>query len=168
MKPSLGPLINPARPDYMIVGVFSESLGPIMARALKCLGLKRAWVVHGCVGLDEISPEGHTKVWKIDDKEPQIHESILSPKEFGLPEHPLSSVRGGNAKENAALMRELLNGRLSGPILDFVLMNAGALIHVAGRASSLKEGVEVAKRSIESGQALKALEAFVQITEKGV
>jgi len=92
-------------------------------------------------------------------------EQVLHPRDFGLPTHALSEVCGGDATENAQIMKRLLSNHLDGPIRDFVLLNAGALLHVAGKASGWKEGVELAKKAIADGTALHALESFAKLTE---
>ncbi|KAI8617426.1 glycosyl transferase family, a/b domain-containing protein [Chytriomyces sp. MP71] len=158
---TLGPLTNPAMPDRMIVGVFSKAIGHIIAEALQLSGVKRAWVVHGGIGLDEIAPIGDTFVWSLEND--TITESTIHPRDFGLQEHPLESVRGGNAAYNSGTMLQLLSGELPDrhPVLDFVLLNSGALLYVSGRATSLKEGVELARNSIRSGGARTELEKYV-------
>ncbi|KAJ8324706.1 anthranilate phosphoribosyltransferase [Batrachochytrium dendrobatidis] len=159
----LGPLTNPARPSKMVVGVFSKDIGRIMAEALHLSGVREGWVVHGLVGLDEISPEGSTLVWAFDSMG-TITERTISPADFGLAEHPLRDVVGGEANENAATMSALLDNALTGPIVDFVLMNAAALLYVAGAASNLKEGVALARQSISSGTAKQQLHQFATKT----
>ncbi|KAI8918703.1 glycosyl transferase family, a/b domain-containing protein [Entophlyctis helioformis] len=161
----LGPMINPARPSRMIVGVFSRDVGRIMAEALHLSGVQHGWVVHGCVGLDEISPEGETLVWEFGPSG-VVSERTISPADFGLDAHPLKDVVGGDATENAATMRSLLDGSLTGPILDFVLLNAGALLHVAGVAADLKTGVALARESIASGSAKRQLALFAEATQQ--
>nr|KAJ3420635.1 anthranilate phosphoribosyltransferase [Polyrhizophydium stewartii] len=162
----LGPMTNPAHPTRMVVGVFSRDLGHAMAEALHLSGVKSGWVVHGCVGLDEISPEGNTLVWQFDESG-NITERTISPSaDFGLPEHPLRDVVGGDAVENASTMRQLLSGELSGPILDFVLLNAAALLHVSGLAADLPAGVALARQSIASGAAKKQLELFSHASQR--
>ena len=157
----LGPLTNPVRPKRMVVGVFSKEAGPIMAQSLYLSGVERAWVVHGALGLDEISPQGKTYLWDLTP-DGTIIEKTISPADFGLPEHPLESVRGGDAPFNAGLMRQLLDATLEGPILDFVLLNASALLFVAGKAATLQEAVGLARSSLKSGQAKQALLTFAQ------
>ncbi|KAJ3304961.1 anthranilate phosphoribosyltransferase [Kappamyces sp. JEL0829] len=159
----LGPLTNPARPNRMVVGVFSKDLGSIMAQSLSLLGVERAWVVCGEMGLDEISPQGKTHVWELQPDK-SIKELVISPSDFGLPEHPLAAVKGGDAKYNSATMRALLSGELTGPVLDFVLLNSAALLFVAGKASSLVAAVDLARISISSGKAKEALERFSKTT----
>ncbi|KAJ3211319.1 anthranilate phosphoribosyltransferase [Dinochytrium kinnereticum] len=159
----LGPLINPAKPKRTVIGVHSRSLGQLMAEALLILGVERAWVVSGDIGLDEISPEGKTTVWSIEDG--AITEMSISPADFGLPEHSIKSVAGGDASHNAELMMKLLSGTLEGPIQDFVLMNCAALLFVAGKAPDLKGGVELARQSIASGRAKSSLLDFAKATQ---
>lgn len=89
----------------------------------------------------------------------------ISPKDFGLPSHSLSSVVGGSPAENAETMRALLSNNLEGPVKDFVLMNAGALLYIADKASSFTDGVALARKSIESGAALAALQTFADVTK---
>ncbi|KAI8893848.1 glycosyl transferase family, a/b domain-containing protein [Globomyces pollinis-pini] len=160
---SLGPLTNPANPKRMVVGVFSKDIGMIMAKSLQLVGVERAWVVCGAIGLDEISPEGSTNVWELENN--TIIEKVVSPKDFGLPEHPLSAVRGGNAEANASTMNQLLDGTLSGPVLDFVLLNSAAVLYIAGLAKSLPEGVALARQSITSGKAKAELLKFAKLTQ---
>lgn len=159
----LGPLINPARPRGMVLGVADRELGPTFAQSLRDGGVERALVVCGAEGLDEISCAGDTYAWQLKDG--KITEITLHPDLFGLPVHPLSSVAGGTPTENAGTFRALLN---SGsdipeslmPVLHFVLLNASALLVVAGLASDFKEGVALAMNSITSGCAWNALVAF--------
>ncbi|KAJ3406081.1 anthranilate phosphoribosyltransferase [Chytridiales sp. JEL 0842] len=161
----LGPLTNPARPKRMIVGVYSKSLGCLMAESLRLSGVERAWVVNGAVGLDEIAPIGETFVWSLEND--AITEMTIRPSDFGLPEHPLSEVVGGDAQYNANFMLRILSGELKeSPILDFILLNSAALIHVAGKASTLKEGVRLARESIACGKAMANLVAFREATKR--
>ncbi len=132
-----------------------------MAKTLHLIGVKKAWVVHGLIGLDEISPVGESLVWELDP-DGNILEKRISPSDFGLSEHPLTLVKGGNAIENADIMTKLLKGDLQGPILDFVLLNSAALLFVSGKVKTLKEGVALARESIQSGSALTCLKRFVQ------
>ncbi|KAJ1561274.1 anthranilate phosphoribosyltransferase [Cladochytrium tenue] len=167
----LGPLANPARPSAMVLGVHSEYLGPIMAESLRLTGVKRAWIVNGAMGLDEIAPIGPTHVWILTE-DGTVTRSTVSPSDFGLPEYPLDLVSGGvTAADNAATMHRLLDGGLHGDersnaVRDYVLMNAAALLLVAGTVASLPEGVTVARESIASGKAKAALSAFVRATNR--
>ncbi|KAI8599611.1 anthranilate phosphoribosyltransferase [Dissophora ornata] len=157
----MGPLSNPAKPRRVVVGVHSRSLGTLMIESLKLMGLISGMVVCGANGLDEISPEGETHVWKLVDGE--IVEEDISPAQFGLPSHPLSAVKGGGPKENAEILDDLLNNKFKSPghpILDFVLLNAAALLVVAGKATNFEDAVVLARQSVESGKARLVLEGF--------
>ncbi|KAJ3167738.1 anthranilate phosphoribosyltransferase [Geranomyces variabilis] len=157
----LGPLSSPALPKRMIVGVYTQALGPLMAEALRISGVERAWVVCGAMGLDEIAPEGKTDVWSLEPNG-EVTAGIVTPSDFGLLAHPLSDVVGGPPAHNAETMLDLVNGRLPAghPVLDFVLLNAGALLYVAGKANTLPEAAQMARRAIEDGAAKRALEGF--------
>ncbi|KAH9960091.1 anthranilate phosphoribosyltransferase, TrpD [Russula dissimulans] len=160
----IGPLLNPTRPRGIILGVAEPALAPPFIAALKAAEIKRAYVVCGAENLDEISCAGDTHLWEVLE-DGTVREGTLCPADFGLPAHPLSDVKGGTPAENAAAFKTLL---ASGdnipthltPILDFVLMNAAALLVVAGRANGLKDGVRLALEAITTGKAWHALEAF--------
>ncbi|KAL1665655.1 glycosyl transferase family, a/b domain-containing protein [Schizophyllum commune] len=163
----LGPLLNPARPKGMVLGVAEKELGETFARSVQEAGVQRVMVVCGYEGLDEISCAGPTRVWTFDSaKEQQIRESTISPADFGLPAHPLGDVAGASPEANAETFKRLLRRKgteveadlLS--MLDFVLMNASALLVVAGIAKDFKDGVARARESIVSGEAWEALEIF--------
>ncbi|KAJ3051917.1 anthranilate phosphoribosyltransferase [Rhizoclosmatium hyalinum] len=161
----LGPLTNPACPQRMIVGVFSKAIGPMMAEALRLSGVERAWVVHGALGLDEIAPEGETYVWSLEAE--KITSFTITPASFSLPSHPLSDVRGGDREYNSGTMNRLLDNKLEPgtAVLDFVLMNAAALLHVAGKAETLPHGVELARESLRSGAGRLALDSYVAASQ---
>lgn len=159
----LGPLINPARPRGMVLGVPEPEIGPTFAESLRSNGVNRALVVCGYEKMDEISCAGPTWAWEL--RNGQISQTTLHPEDFGLGIHPLSSVVGGNPHENAVKFKALLT---SGdnmpsdlqPLRDFVLINASALLVVAGLANDYKQGVKLAMKSITSGSAWSALEKF--------
>lgn len=159
----LGPLINPARPKGMVLGVAEKEIGLTFARSLKDGGVEKALVVCGYEGLDEISCAGPTWAWELKDG--QVTTKTLEPATFGLPAHALSEVRGGTPQENADTCKTLLTSgdnipeRLKG-VLDFVLMNASALLVVAGIAEDYVQGTKLALESITSGRAWSALEQF--------
>ncbi|CAG8625562.1 19291_t:CDS:2 [Dentiscutata erythropus] len=157
----LGPLSNPARPKRVVIGVYLKSLGKLVADALVLKGVKEAMVVHGDIGLDEISPEGQTFVWHISNS--VIKEYIVTPSDFGLPSHPISAVKGGTPNENAELLIQLLSNKYEGPILDFVLLNSSAALVVSGLAKDFKDGVKLARESIINGSAKNALEEFKRL-----
>jgi anthranilate phosphoribosyltransferase len=159
----IGPLINPAHPRGMVLGVADRELGPTFAQSLRDGGVERALVVCGAEGLDEISCAGDTYAWQLVDGE--ITEIKLHPDLFGLSVHPLSCVASGTPTENAGTFRALLDSgndipESLTPVLQFVLLNASALLVVAGLASDFKEGVALAMDSITSGRAWNALVAF--------
>ncbi|KAG5642416.1 hypothetical protein DXG03_002818 [Asterophora parasitica] len=159
----LGPLINPASPRGMVLGVVEREIGFTFAQSLRDGGVERALVVSGCERLDEISCAGPTWAWELKDG--QVTERILHPDDFGLEVHPLTDVGGGSAQENAETFRRLLSAGKEIPtdltaVLDFVLINASALLVVAGLAKDYKHGSALALESITSGSAWKALEQF--------
>ncbi|KAL0098304.1 anthranilate phosphoribosyltransferase [Phycomyces blakesleeanus] len=163
----LGPMSNPALPMRTVVGVHSPQIGNLMANALQLTGVKEALVVCGAEKLDEISPAGETTFWRIHNTGDITTGTLHPTRDFGLPTHPLSDVKGGDCHENVLILKQLLSGELpeNNPILDFVLLNASALLVVAGVASNFKDGVSKARASIKSGQAKKVLEAFRQETQ---
>ncbi len=159
----LGPLINPAKPRGMVLGVAEPELGLTFAQSLRDGGVERALVVCGYEKLDEISCAGPTYAWELKDG--VVTELTLHPELFGLDVHPLSTVAGGNPQENAETFKRLLNsgGNIPEdltPVLHFVQLNAAALLVVAGLASDFEEGAKMALESITSGNAWKALETF--------
>ncbi len=168
----LGPLINPSRPKGIIVGVAEPSLGPLFVVALRELGVQRAMVVCGAEHLDEISIAGPTFTWSFLE-DGKVQEQCLKPSDFGLSSYPLSSVIGSSPSENAELLLSLLTpgaspiASNSGPdpdaVLNFILLNAAALLRVADLASSYVEGVRLARESITSGKALEALQTLKNI-----
>lgn len=176
----LGPLMNPMPIRARILGVYSEKLGDAYAQAAATLAKesnthKRTMVVWGEVGLDEISPIGPTKCWIID-LDGEITKETISPKDFKLPEHSLSLVKSGTPDENAEILLHILRQdspeyavkRIgSHPLVDYILMNAGALAVVSGLCDSWEKGVDLAREAILSGLALKALEDF-QIATAGL
>lgn len=151
----LGPLTNPARPDRMVLGVFSPELVRPIAETLRLMGLRKALVVCGAGGADELTLEGANRVCLLDGD--SLEERDLFPEEAGLAPRPLDAARGGDAEANAALALEIFAGR-GGASRDFVLLNAGAALFVADRAASLKEGVVLAAEIIDDGRAAAKLE----------
>ncbi len=161
----LGPLANPASADYQIVGVFAEEWVEPIAHVLGRLGVKRAWVVHGADGLDELTTTGISHVAVLDAG--NISTFAVSPKNAGLPEASPKDLTGGDAAENAAHIRAVLGGN-RGPFRDIVLLNAAAALLVAGKAKSLRDGVALAAESIDSGKAKAVLEALVALSHDKV
>ena len=157
----LGPLTNPANASCQVVGVYSEALVEKLASALQQLGLKRALVVHGCDGLDEITLSGPTKVAELRDGAVKTYE--ITPEQFGMQRAPLSALEGGDAQVNAAIIRDILDGELS-PKRDVVLLNAAAALVAAGKAESIDAGIPIAAHAIDTEQAKSVLELLVEFT----
>ena len=157
----LGPLTNPARANGQVVGVYSLDLVEKLAEALSMLGLRRALVVHGLDGLDEITITGKTRVAEARDGVVKSYE--VEPEEFGLARAGLEEISGGDAAENAAIIRAVLNGEKSAR-RDVVLMNAAAALAAAGRAEHIAGAIPIAARSIDSGAAAGKLEALVKFS----
>ena len=159
----LGPLTNPAHASAQVVGVYSDELVEKLAEALSMLGLRRALVVHGADGLDEISISGATRVAEVRDG--QVHTYEVTPEEFGLTSAPIKTISGGDATENAKIIREVLAGTMS-PCRDVVLLNAAATLVAAGRTNHLSEAIPLAASSIDSGAAAAKLDALVAFTQR--
>jgi anthranilate phosphoribosyltransferase len=157
----LGPLTNPARASGQVVGVYSLDLVEKLAEALSMLGLHRALVVHGLDGLDEITITGPTRV--AEAREGLVRTYEIAPEEFGMTRASLSDISGGDAVENAAIIREVLSGKKS-PRRDVVLLNSAAALVAAGKADHLMEAFPLAAESIDSGAAARKLETMVQFT----
>jgi anthranilate phosphoribosyltransferase len=154
----LGPLTNPARATCQIVGVYSADLVEKLAEALSMLGLRRALVVHGSDGLDEITITGSTRIAEV--REGQVRSYEVTPEEFGIPRATLDEISGGDAARNSTLIREILDGKKSAR-RDVVLLNAAAALVAAGRSDHLRDAVPLAANSIDSGAALARLQALV-------
>ena len=164
----LGPLTNPANATAQVVGVYAPHLTELVAQVLAELGIKRAFVVHGADGLDEISISGETAVAEL--RGGTIRAFTVTPEDFGVARAPLESIAGGiDARANAELVRNVLGtpGRAHDFTAhrDIVLINAAAAIVVAGRAGEFLEGVRTAAESIDSGAARKKLEALIAFTK---
>ncbi len=153
----LGPLTNPAWANVQLLGVYDPMLTRPLAEVLGRLGSKRAWVVHGEGGLDELSLLGKSVVAQWETNE--VKEFVIRPEDAGLKPCKVEDLKGGDAEENAEILKGILSGK-TGPKRDMVLLNAGAAIFLADRAKSLKEGVLQAAESIDSMEAMKKLEAL--------
>ncbi len=161
----LGPLTNPANADAQVLGVFERGLTGKMAGVLTDLGVKRALVVHGLDGLDELSTVGETQISEL--KGGKIETYVVSPEDFGLARVKPEEIRGGGLEYNAGLARKILKGDEGGARQDIVELNAGAAIYVGGRADSIKEGIDVARGSIASGSAYNKLLALSDVSRAG-
>ncbi|QRY24047.1 anthranilate phosphoribosyltransferase [Halobacterium sp. BOL4-2] len=153
----LGPLTNPARADAQVVGVYDPALVPVLARALSRMAVDRALVVHGA-GLDEFALHGDSTVAEVDGD--TVTTTTVSPSTFGLAEAPIDAVAGGGPEANAADLRGIVTGELTGPKRDIVVANAGAAIYVGGGADSLAAGADRAAAAIDSGAAADTLAAL--------
>jgi anthranilate phosphoribosyltransferase len=158
----LGPLTNPAGASAQVVGVNESSLTELLARALGELGVRRAFVVHGADGLDEISLSGETQVAELRDG--LVCSFTVVPEDFGLRRAPLEAVGGGDAQQNAAIIRRVLGGEL-GPHREIVLANASAALVAAGNAADFVDGVHRSARSIDSGAARAKLEQLIVFSQ---
>lgn len=153
----LGPLTNPAKPTYQLLGVYDESLVEPLAKVLDRLGVKRALVVYNREGLDELATCGDNVVCEL--KGGFCRTTVLSPEELGLTRCQKSDLSGGTPAENAEITRAVLRGE-SGPRRDTVLLNAGAGFYIAGRAASIADGIALAAEIIDSGRAAAKLEQY--------
>jgi anthranilate phosphoribosyltransferase len=159
----LGPLANPAGARIQLLGVYHPGIIGTMAGALMLLGAERAMVVHGS-GLDEITTTGPTQVAELAGG--SLREYTIHPGEFGIPLSSADDLQGGDAAGNARILREVLSGE-PGAARDAVMMNAGAAIYLGGMARSIAGGISCAEESVDSGKALRKLEALIDGTARG-
>ena len=157
----LGPLTNPAGANAQVTGVYAEPLVEKLAGALRMLGLKRALVVHGSDGLDEITITGPTKVAEVRHGQLMLYK--VAPEQFGLKRAHLEDISGGNIQENAQIIREILEGKKSAR-RDIVLLNAAAALVAAGKVTAMGDALPLAAESLDSGAARKKLQALVEFT----
>ena len=159
----LGPLTNPAGVKRQLTGAFSRDLIQPMAQTLQRLGSEAAWLVHGSDGTDEMTITGVTWVAALSGDMITLRE--IHPEDAGLPVHPFEAIIGGTPEDNADAFRALLGGA-TGAYRDAVLLNSAAALLVAGAADSLKSGVEMARASIDSGAAKRAVETLARISQE--
>jgi anthranilate phosphoribosyltransferase len=159
----LGPLTNPAHASGQVVGVYALDMVEKLAEALSMLGLHRALVVHGLDRLDEITITGSTRIAEARDGIVRTYE--VNPEEFGMKRSTLEDISGGDAAENAAIVREVLMGKKS-PRRDVVLLNSAAALVASGRVDHLAEGIPLAADSIDSGAANAKLDELANFTKK--
>lgn len=157
----LGPLCNPAAANYQVLGVYAPQLTEMFAQALKLLGARRAFVVHGHDGLDEISVCAPTRISELKDGMIRTYE--ISPEQFFGKAADPKALDGGNPEVNAKITRNILSGQ-KGPCRDVVLINAAAALVATGKAKDLSEGIEAAAAAIDSGAALEKLDALIRFT----
>jgi anthranilate phosphoribosyltransferase len=159
----LGPLTNPAGASAQVLGVYAAGLTELLARALAELGVRHAFVVHGTDGLDEISLSAETHVAEVQNSAVRCY--TVAPEDFGLCRAPLEALAGGDAAENARIIRAVLDGE-RGPRRDVVLANTSAALVAAGQAADFRAGVQAAAKAIDSGAAQQRLERFVAFTNE--
>jgi len=160
----LGPLSNPAGVRRQMVGVFSRQWTEPLAQVLKNLGCDRAWVVHGSDGLDEITTCGPTSVTALEDG--KIRSFEIAPEDVGLARAKVEQLRGGDAAANAQAVEDVLEGKPS-PFRDVALFNAAAALVVAGKAADLKQGLQLATKSLDSGEAEGRLDRLIVVSNDG-
>ena len=160
----LGPLSNPAGVRRQMVGVFSRQWTEPLAQVLKNLGCDRAWVVHGSDGLDEITTCGPTSVTALEDG--KIRSFEIAPEDVGLARAKVEQLRGGDAAANAQAVEDVLEGKPS-PFRDVALFNAAAALVVAGKAADLKQGLQIATKSLDSGEAEGRLDRLIVVSNDG-
>ena len=163
----LGPLTNPAGASAQVVGVYTARLTELMARALGELGVKRAFVVHGADGLDEISLAGVTYIAELRDA--TVHSYTVRPEDFGVRRSSLDAIQGGDAEQNAKIIHKVLGRSLlyreHGAHRDIVLINAAAALVAGGAAKDFLDGMRLAAKSIDSGAAREKLETLAAFTQ---
>lgn len=159
----IGPLTNPVDLDTQLLGVYQRNALPMMAEALHKLGRRRAAVINGAGHMDEASLAGDNHITLLE--EGKITSFTLHPSEVGLPVYPNETIRGGDAKQNAAILLQVLKGK-PGVHLDTVLLNAGLGLYANGAASTIRDGVAMAKESVLSGAAMEKLQNLIHYSEK--
>lgn len=159
----LGPITNPARVENQIMGVFDESLTEVAANVLKNLGVKRALVVHGMDGLDEITTTADTKISELINGE--IKTYYINSKDFNMQAAKSEDLVGGDAKENAQIIKDILNGE-KGPKRDIAILNTAAVLYVTGGAASIEEGIKLSNEAIDSGKALNKLNELIEFSKE--
>ena len=157
----LGPLTNPAGADRQVLGVYDEKLVEMLAKVLAKLGCRRGFVVHGQDGMDEITLTGPTRIAEINAG--QVFLSTIEPEDFGLRRCLLSDLQGGDAEENAAIVRDVLGGN-EGPKRDIVLLNSAYALVASGIVESVESGLQKARNTIDAGLAKAKLEGLVSLT----
>ncbi|NQY34180.1 MAG: anthranilate phosphoribosyltransferase [Alteromonadaceae bacterium] len=157
----LGPLVNPAQPSVMLLGVYIPELIQTIARALLLTGVKRAWVVHGS-GLDEIALHGETQLTEINNG--QLISKIICPEDFGLEIYELAALKGGTPQENADIIKAILSGNGQPAHNAAIIINCAALLYLHDKTDSLKEAAKLATEVLASGKALTTLETLVTVS----
>jgi anthranilate phosphoribosyltransferase len=160
----IGPLTNPIDLDYQLLGVYRRDLLPVFAEVLQNLGRKRAVVINGAGFMDEASLQGENHLTLLEDG--VISKQSFVPGEVGLPQYDNSAIKGGDSKENALILKNVLSGE-EGACRDTVLLNAGIGIYASGRAENIADGISIARDVIDSGAAYEKLQGLIEMTRKG-
>jgi anthranilate phosphoribosyltransferase len=165
----IGPLLNPAKPQCQLVGVFDRGMCPAFAEILQRLGRESAWAVHGTTGdgrcVDEVSLLGSTRICKAGIYQDLVDEEVR-PRDFGLKHAEVADLQGGDATVNAAILEAILAGKDRGPKLDMVLLNAGAAIACCGLSDDIGDGIEIARGLIDDGSALERLRLLQEVAAR--
>jgi anthranilate phosphoribosyltransferase len=161
----LGPLTNPAGARAQVVGVYSPELVRTIADVLLQLGARRAFVVHGAGGIDELSPVGPSRVCEVVDG--AVRERTVDPEELGIERCGIEELAGGSPQENAAAIRKVFEGE-RGAKRDAVLMNAAGAIAAGGHAGDLREGIALAREALDSGSAIARLDELIAFSRAEV
>ncbi len=161
----LGPLINPCKPVYQVIGIYDSALQKTVAETLLSLGRKRALVVHGENGMDEINPVGATRVYEINNN--QIESYQLQASSLGITPFSLAAIQGGELDVNVRIVREVLEGK-PGPQREAVVLNTAAALMTAGKSQDMKEGMQIAAEAIDAGHAMATLKNMISFSQDGV
>jgi anthranilate phosphoribosyltransferase len=161
----LGPLTNPAGAQYQVLGVPTVELAEKIVPALIHLKTEHTLVVHGLIGMDELSISGESRIWEIKKGQLIASQKTISPEDFGLQQSPLRTIQGGSPEENAGYMRQILKGE-KGAKRDVVLLNAGAALLACDKVANLNEGVKLAQNVIDQGLALSKLDQLIEFTQR--
>jgi anthranilate phosphoribosyltransferase len=159
----LGPLTNPAGADTQVMGVYRADLVEILAGVLHRLGCKHGFVVHGSDGMDEITITTDTLIAEVTTAGVML--TTITPEQFGFARSPMSALKGGDAADNAKIVRLVLNGE-KGPRRDIVLLNAGYALVAAGKVATPGDGIIMAAEAIDSGQAMQQVEKLAALTNQ--
>lgn len=158
----LGPLTNPAKPNYFLLGVYDQYLVEPIAKVLSKLGVERGCVVYGQDKLDEISISAPTTICEI--RNGKYTTTVITPEQFGLKTATKEEIVGGSPEENAQLTKDILAGKITGAKRDIVLMNAGLAFYIYGKTSTMQAGIDLANEIIESKKGLDTLQKFIEVS----
>ena len=162
----LGPLTNPAKPEFFMLGVYDEYLCEPVAKVLSSMGVRHALVVYGRDKMDEVSPSCETTVCEL--RNGFYRTIVIKPEDFGMVRGEKDEIVGGTPKENAAVTRGILEGRITGTKRNAVLLNAGCAIYAANKADSISDGIRIAAEMIDSGKALEVLDQFARVSNEEI